>query len=253
MEAMGFVSHILLGGVATGTVLYTAGANLLAANGLGTVRRGPEDQRAVALTFDDGPDPVFTPRILEILARFGARATFFTIGKQAEQHPEIIRAMANAGHEVGNHTYRHRPLWLLLPRQTREEIDRGAQVLTTILGRPPRYFRPPWGQLNWQAVRHSTRVQQRRVLWSLRAEGWLPLAGPETIVRLVAERIHPGAIIGLHDGGGLRHTPERMAAALPALLGLIRERGYRCLTLSELLSVGSAAPPRAFRPGGAWG
>src|SRR5262245_43692171 len=112
MEAISVFGHLLLGGVATGAVLYTIGADLLAAGGKGTVRRGPVDQQAVALTFDDGPDPVFTPRILDILAQFGIQATFFVIGKQVERHPEIVRAIADAGHEVGNHTYTHRPLWL---------------------------------------------------------------------------------------------------------------------------------------------
>jgi peptidoglycan-N-acetylglucosamine deacetylase len=245
MEAMTTLSHLLLAGVPAAAALYTVGADLLAGTGKGTVRRGPEGRQAVALTFDDGPDPVFTPRILDTLAQFDARATFFVIGKQAEQHPAVVRAISDAGHEVGNHTYRHRPFWLLPPYQTREEIDRGARVLTAILGEPPRYFRPPWGRLNLEAVRHSTRVRQQRVLWSLRAEGWLPLASPETIVRLVAQRLHPGAIIGLHDGGGLRHTPARMAAALPALLRLLGERGYRCLTLSELLTEPPTAPSHA--------
>ena len=252
MEAISVFSHLLLAGVSTAAALYTIGADLLAGTGKGTVRRGPEDRQAVALTFDDGPDPVFTPHILAILAQFNARATFFVIGKQAEQHPAVVRAIADAGHEVGNHTYRHRPFWLLPPYQTREEIDRGAHVLTAILGKPPRYFRPPWGRLNLAAVRHSTRARQQRVLWSLRAEGWLPLASPETIVRLVAQRLHPGAIIGLHDGGGLRHTPARMAAALPALLRLLRERGYRCLTLSELLTEAPAAPPHAVLSERVW-
>jgi peptidoglycan/xylan/chitin deacetylase (PgdA/CDA1 family) len=242
MEAISVIGHMVLGGAAAGAVLYTIGADLLAAGGKGTVRRGPKDRYAVALTFDDGPDPVFTPRVLDILAQFGVRATFFVIGKEAERHPTIIRAIANAGHEVGNHTYTHRPLWLLSPHQTREEIDRCAHALAAILGAPPRYFRPPWGQLNLAAVRHCTGVRQQRVLWSLRGEGWLPLANQETILRIVARRLHPGAIIDLHDGGGLAHTPARMAAALPALLGLIRQRGYRCLTLSELLTEGPTAP-----------
>ena len=168
-------------------------------------------------------------------------ATFFVIGKRAEQHPGIIRAIAEAGHEVGNHTYGHRPLWLLSPPDARG--DRSLRdVLTTILGEPPRYFRPPWGQSNLAAVRHSARVQQQRVLWSLRGEGWLPLANPETIVRIVARRLHPGAIIDLHDGGGLAHTPTRLTAALPGLLRLIRERGYRCVTLSGLLTAGPVTP-----------
>jgi peptidoglycan/xylan/chitin deacetylase (PgdA/CDA1 family) len=196
---------------------------------------------AVALTFDDGPDPVFTPRVLDILAQFGGRATFFVIGKRAEQYPEIIRAIAEAGHEVGNHTYTHRPLWLLPPRQTREEIDRCTHVLTTILGEPPRYFRPPWGQSNFAAIRHSTRVRQQWVLWSLRGEGWVPLARPEMIVRTVARQLHPGAIIDLHDGGGFARTPARLVAALPGLLRLLQERGYRSLTLSELLAQEPAA------------
>jgi peptidoglycan/xylan/chitin deacetylase (PgdA/CDA1 family) len=236
MEAMSLFSHILIGGAGMGAALYTIGADLLATYGRGTVRRGPNERQAVALTFDDGPDPVFTPHILATLEQFGARATFFVIGKQAEQHPEIIRALANAGHEVGHHTYGHRPLWLLTPRQTREEIERGTHVLAAILGRPPQYFRPPWGHFNLEAMRHSNRLQQRRMLWSLRAEGWLSLASPQTMVRTIVQRLHPGAIINLHDGGGLRHTPARTAAALPSILRLIHERGYRCLTLSELLT-----------------
>lgn len=252
MEAVGVLSHMLLGGLAASAALYTIGADLLASGEPGTVRRGPAHRRAVALTFDDGPDPVFTPRILDVLAQFGVRATFFVIGKQAEQHPTIIRAIANAGHDVGNHSYGHRPLWMLPPHQTRMEIDRGAQVLTTILGEPPRYFRPPWGRFNLAATRHSTRVGQQRVLWSLRPEGWLPLAGPETIVRNVDRRLHPGAIIDLHDGGGLRGTPARTTAALPAILRLLSAREYRCLNLSDLLSEASIPTGPATQPSRLW-
>jgi peptidoglycan/xylan/chitin deacetylase (PgdA/CDA1 family) len=234
-------SHIPRRAVGSGATLYAGDADLRAADLKETVRRGPTGDHAVALTFDDGPDPHFTPRVLAILAQFGVRATFFVVGMRAEQHPEIIRVIAEAGHEVGNHTYAHRPLWLLSPRQTRAEIDRCTHVLTTILGKPPRYFRPPWGQSNVTAMRHSARVRQQRVLWSLRGEGWLPLARPEGIVRNVARRLHPGAIIDLHDGGGFAGTPARLVAALPGLLRLIQERGYDCLTLSELLAAGPAA------------
>ena len=245
MEPITHFGHLLLGVVGTGAALYTVGADRLPAYVKATVRHGPVRDHAVALTFDDGPDPVFTPRVLDILAQFGVRATFFVIGKRAEQHPEIIRAIAEAGHEVGNHTYTHRPLWLLSPRRTREEIDRCTHVLTTILGKPPRYFRPPWGQSNIAAVRHSVRIRQQRVLWSLRGEGWLPLARPEMIVRTVARRLHPGAIIDLHDGGGFARTPARLVTALPGLLRLLQERGYRSLTLSELLAEGPAASASA--------
>ena len=252
MELITHFGHLLLGVVGTGAALYTVGADRLPAYVMATVRHGPVRDHAVALTFDDGPDPVFTPRVLDILAQFGVRGTFFVIGKRAEQHPEIIRAIAEAGHEVGNHTYTHRPLWLLSPRRTREEIDRCTHVLTTILGKPPRYFRPPWGQSNIAAVRHSVRIRQQRVLWSLRGEGWLPLARPEMIVRTVARRLHPGAIIDLHDGDGFARTPPRLVTALPGLLRLLQERGYRSLTLSELLAEGPAASASATLTSRAW-
>jgi peptidoglycan/xylan/chitin deacetylase (PgdA/CDA1 family) len=252
MEAMSGFGHMLLGAAGTGAALYTIGADLLPAYVKETVRNGPTNDRTVALTFDDGPDPVFTPRVLDILAQFGVRATFFVIGKRAEQHPKIICTIAGAGHEVGNHTYTHRPLWLLPPRQTREEIDRCASVLTAILGKPPRYFRPPWGLSNLAAVWHCTYIQQQRVLLSLRGEGWLPCAKPETIVRITAQRVHPGAIIDLHDGGGFARTPARLVAALPGLLRLIQACGYRCLTLSELLTEGPAAPSHATLSNRVW-
>jgi peptidoglycan/xylan/chitin deacetylase (PgdA/CDA1 family) len=119
MEPISAFGPMLLGVVGTGAALYTIGADLLAACVQGTVRCSSVTDHAIALTFDDGPDPIFTPQVLNILTQFRARGTFFVIGKRAEQYPEIIRAIAEAGHEVGNHTYTHRPLWLLPPHQTR--------------------------------------------------------------------------------------------------------------------------------------
>jgi peptidoglycan-N-acetylglucosamine deacetylase len=221
MAVMSTLCQILLGSTAANAIVYIVGADLLAGYRQATVHCGPTERRAVALTFDDGPNPIFTPRILDTLAQFGARGTFFVIGRRAEQYPEIVRAIAAAGHEVGNHTYHHRPLWLLPPHLTREEIDRCARVLSSILGQPPRYFRPPWGRFNWAAYRHCARVEERPILWSLRAEGWMPIASPEAIVHTVARQLHPGAIIDLHDGGGLRDTPARTAEALPTLLSAL--------------------------------
>src|SRR5262245_34449878 len=102
--------------------------------------------------------------------------------------------------------------------------------------------RPPWGQSNLAVVRHCPFIAQQRVLWSLRGEGWLPCAKPETIVHTISQRIYPGAIIDLHDGGGFARTPARLVAALPELLRLIQKRGYHCLTLSEPLPTGQGTP-----------
>jgi hypothetical protein len=181
--------------------------------------------------------------VLEVLERFGARATFFLIGTRAEQHPETVRAIVDAGHEIGSHTHTHRHLWLLPPGRTRDEMNRAAETLAAITGAPVRYFRPPWGKFNLAAYRHAPRLRQQRVLWSLRPEGWRPARDPQAIVRAVDLRLHPGAIIGLHDA---THAPGRATHtvdALPAILDRLATRGYRCVTLGELLD----APPAAAR------
>jgi peptidoglycan/xylan/chitin deacetylase (PgdA/CDA1 family) len=239
---------VLLSAAGAVGLAYTLGTHLVASAGIGTIHRGSAGRRAVALTFDDGPDPIYTPRILETLARYQARATFFLVGERAQRHPEIVQAIEAAHHEVGNHTYTHSHLWVLPPAKTRHELTRCAEVLTAITGRPPRYFRPPWGKFNFVAYRHAARLGEARVLWSLRAEGWRPAAAPNAIVRTVERRLHPGAVIDLHDGGGVSGTPARTAQALPELLDLLRARGYRCVPLSELVAAVPESPaPRGVR------
>lgn len=229
------LAALLLYAAAGAALVYTLGTHLLASAGAGTIHRGSSGRRAVALTFDDGPDPVFTSRVLDTLARDGTRATFFVVGERAQRHPELLHAIAGAQHEIGNHTYGHRHLWLLSPARTRAEMTRCADVVTAVTGRPPRYFRPPWGKFNLAAYRHAARLSEARVLWSLRPEGWRPAAGPEAIVRVVERRLRPGAVINLHDGGA-PGAAARTAQALPALLDLLRAHGYRSVPLGELLS-----------------
>jgi peptidoglycan/xylan/chitin deacetylase (PgdA/CDA1 family) len=228
----------LLGVAAAGGIVYAAGAHLAATAGLGVVRRGPSSRRAVALTFDDGPDPVYTPQVLAALARAGARATFFLIGQRAQRHPELVRALADAGHEVGSHTHRHRHLWTLSPSQTREEMHRAADAIAAATGTAPRYFRPPWGAFNLTAYVYAAHLGQHRVLWSLRPEGWRAAPSGQALVDRVARHLHPGAIIDLHDAIHSRlgpGAPPKAVEALPALLSLLRTRGYHCVTLRELL------------------
>jgi peptidoglycan/xylan/chitin deacetylase (PgdA/CDA1 family) len=100
-------------------------------------RRGPTGRRRVALTFDDGPDPEATPRLLRLLEQRDVRATFFLIGERAARHPQLVQAIAAGGHEVGNHTWRHRNAWLLSPGAAAREIVEGARILAGILGLPP--------------------------------------------------------------------------------------------------------------------
>ena len=225
----------LLGGVAA----YTVGTQVMAGTiQVGVIKRGPARPQ-VALTFDDGPDPEHTPRILEALAAAGVQATFFMIGRHAEAAPGVARTVAAAGHDLGNHTYSHRHLWTLPPWATVAEVDLGAAAVADATGVFPRYFRPPWGMFNWAAYVRAGQLGEERVLWSVRPEGWL---GPVTAGEMAARVIrwaHPGAVIDLHDRGGHPTTPQATWTALPGVIAGLRARGFSVVPLRLLLD---AAP-----------
>ncbi|PYN00386.1 MAG: polysaccharide deacetylase family protein [Candidatus Rokuibacteriota bacterium] len=205
--------------------------------------RGPVRNRAVALTFDDGPDPRWTPRVLDVLAAHGARATFFLIGRRAAAAPDVVRAIADAGHEVANHTWSHPSLWLCSPRRTEHEIARGHVTLAELTGVAPRHFRPPWGMVNAAMGRALTRTGERCVFWSLQPEGLRPRSA-EAQAEYVVTRVSPGAIVDLHDAEGVAGAPARLVAALGTMLDGLRDAGYRLTTVAELLGDARAARGR---------
>ena len=222
-------------GLLAAPIGYTLGTQFVAGTlARGVIRRGP-DRRRIALTFDDGPDPSHTPRILEALATAEVRATFFVVGRRVEAAPGVAREIASAGHDLGNHTYSHRHFWTLPPRASREEVDRGAAAITAATGHPPRYFRPPWGTFNWAAYARAGEIGELRVLWSVRPEGWLSPAPAARMAAFVVGHAHPGAIVDLHDRGGHPSTPAETCAALPSMIAGLRDLGYEVVPLSELL------------------
>jgi peptidoglycan-N-acetylglucosamine deacetylase len=196
--------------------------------------RGPRTARRLALTFDDGPDPVWTPRVLDVLGQAGVRGTFFLVGERAARAPALARRMAAEGHEIGNHSWSHRSLWLYGPRATAREIARAHDALTSLTGVAPRHFRPPWGMVNAALFPALRRVGERCVFWSLQPEGLRPRP-PERQVADVLRRAHPGAIVDLHDAEGTPGAPARLLQALPTLLAGLRERGYTFATVADVL------------------
>jgi len=199
-----------------------------------TVRRAPSTARRVALTFDDGPDPHWTPTILKILDKHRVRASFFLIGERAERAPDVVRAIAADGHEVANHSWSHPSLWLCGPRRTAVEIERTHELLGSLTGVTPRHFRPPWGMMNAAMPGALDRHRLRCVLWSVQPEG-LRAVGADAQARFVVRRIHPGAIVDLHDGEGTRGAPERLARALPEMIARLEDEGYALTTVAKLL------------------
>ncbi|HEX3175420.1 MAG TPA: polysaccharide deacetylase family protein [Methylomirabilota bacterium] len=199
------------------------------------VWRGPRSAgRRVALTFDDGPDPVFTPRVLDLLAERSVRATFFLVGERAARAPDVVRAIA-AAHEIGSHGWSHRSLWLCGPARTDAEIGRARAVLGDLTGSAPALFRPPWGMVNAAMFAALRRHGQRCIFWSIQPEGLRPAPAASQVTR-VLRRAHPGAIVDLHDAEGTPAAPARLCEALPEMIDGLREAGYELGTVGELLA-----------------
>jgi peptidoglycan-N-acetylglucosamine deacetylase len=206
-----------------------------------TVTRGPRDTRRVALSFDDGPDPEVTPVVLDALARHGARATFFSIGRSLEEHPQLAQRMIAEGHELGNHSWRH-SRWqnLFSAAEHSREIERGEQAIAALTRSQARpLYRPPIGLNSPQLARIASRRRLTMVAWSLHSRDTRS-TDPRRVARHVLERIQPGDIVLMHDGHDRpgRHRPA-CAEAVPPILQGLREKGLQCVTVSELLN-----PPR---------
>lgn len=174
-------------------------------------------EHCVYLSFDDGPDPQWTPRILDILARARAPASFFVVGRTARAHPGLLRRIAAAGHRIGNHTYRHRHPWTLSQAAARAEVRDGAAAIADTLGQSPVLFRPPHGRLRACMLETATELGQATVLWNLSAVDWGPLATPKRIARRL-ERARAGDIVLMHDGANKHNRPWALATVLPAVL-----------------------------------
>lgn len=221
------------GSVAAGLVALAAMAAAVEGGAPGPLRSVQLDERAVALTFDDGPDPRYTPVVLRLLARYGAHATFFLIGSRALAQRALLRAELAAGYEIGDHTLDHSTLTRLSPAAAGREIAAGASAIAAAGAPRPTLFRPPLGELDAAVVRDAAADRLRVVLWSVAVERETDHDPTATAVSDLLRKIRPGTIVLAHDGG----PPSRAAtlAALPSLLRELRARGYRIVTVSELL------------------
>jgi peptidoglycan/xylan/chitin deacetylase (PgdA/CDA1 family) len=189
-------------------------------------------RKVVALTFDDGPDPVRTPALLDVLAEANAPATFFLLGDAVEMHPEVVTRMAAEGHELGNHTYCHRYLPLARSRSVERELARTDRAIAEATGQVPKVARPPWGGRSPWTVRAFARLAKRLVLWDVNSYDWKGKPAAEVVER-VLDRTRPGSIILMHearDGG--EETIEAVRRLIPAL----RARGYQLVTVSGAMS-----------------
>ncbi|MBA3541304.1 MAG: polysaccharide deacetylase family protein [Deltaproteobacteria bacterium] len=198
---------------------------------LGTELHGDRDRPRVALTFDDGPDPVRTPALLDLLAALHVKATFFVVGADVDAHPALCRRIADEGHELGNHTYTHRYLPLARSRSVLRELAATDRAIERATGIVPNLARPPYGGRSPKTVWAFARAAKRLVLWDVNSFDWKGKPAPAVVER-VLERARAGSIILLHEAReGGEVTIEVVRMLVPAL----RARGLEPALVSKIL------------------
>ena len=195
--------------------------------------RARTTQKVVALTFDDGPDARSTPALLDLLARKGARATFFCVGERVARHGDLARRMAAEQHLVGNHSFAH-SRWTNFfgDARLRADLERAQEEIVRATGRAPEFFRPPMMLTNPRVWRVARALSLRVVGCTIRGYDLRDASAGRVLDRVLG-RVRPGAIIALHDGG---MTAERLVRLVEPLLDQLQARGYRCQRLDELLA-----------------
>jgi peptidoglycan/xylan/chitin deacetylase (PgdA/CDA1 family) len=203
---------------------------------------GDPRRRQVALTFDDGPHPGYTIKILEILKQYNVHATFFLVGEQAERYPYLVRAEAAAGHTVANHTYHHVDLTKIPFEAIATEIKACGEVLRDITGKSPSFFRPPGGDYDRQVAQLVGALGYTMVLWTDNP-GDYEMPTSQVLEARVLNRIRRGGIVLLHDG--IQQTID----VLPDILKYLRTRGYQMVTVEDMVAGGAKASSRSGRGG----
>ena len=217
------------------TLLILARATLLSTSAQVQVYRSVKtNTKRIAITFDDGPHPYLTERILKTLDGYGVKATFFMVGVNVVNYPDAAKAVISAGHEVGNHTFSHDDMKRLSEAQVQRELGLCEDALEELCEYRPHLFRPPEGAVNTYIEHCTERNDYTMILWSLDTRDW-ENKNTELIVDRVLSSIRAGDIILLHDYiGRASKTPEALEILLPKLL----EAGYEPVTVSQLLGVG---------------
>jgi len=183
--------------------------------------------KIIAFTFDDGPHPQMTERLLKILNESQVRATFFVVGKQVELHPELVQKIFSEGHEIANHTYSHRNMTTLSSQDIIGELEKTDRLVASITDQKMKYFRPPGGQYNQEVVESAKNLGYEMVLWTVLPQDHLN-PSPELIRDRVLKNVSNQGIVLFHSG------IENTLIALPKVISTLRKQGYSFVTISQM-------------------
>ena len=192
-------------------------------------RRADVEEKVIALTFDDGPHPVHTPRLLKILKEQKVKATFFVLGQNVNRFPKIVRQIMEEGHEIGSHTYSHSNLTHLSSREAMQEIRRGNEAIEKITGKIPSLFRPPYAALTPSQRNQVRRLNMRLIFWNLDPLDWKD-RDENIVYQRIVDGVSAGDIVLAHD------IHQTTIDAFPRILRHLKRDGWRFLTVSELMN-----------------
>ena len=192
--------------------------------------------KKIALTFDDGPNDPHTPRLVEVLARHQVPATFFMLGQYVQARPDLARAVVEAGHVIGNHTFSHPNLIFLRSDRVKREIEDCQRTLSDAVGQPSCLFRPPFGGRRPASLRISRSLGLQPVMWNVTGWDW-KAPSADFIQQKIASRLRGGSVILLHDGGHERMGVDRSktVVATDRVIARCKSEGYEFVTIPEMM------------------
>lgn len=199
------------------------------------IKNGNGNEKILALTFDDGPDEVFTPQILDILKKYNVKATFFVMGEKVQYNKKIIKREFDEGHEIGNHTYTHINVSKQSYNTILKEITNTQEAIKSVTGTQPKVFRPPYRAVSRDMCKIIKDKDMNIVLWSyVDAKDWQS-PGAYSIVKSIEDGVQNGCIILLHDYNKIRNSKSETVEALEIMIPDLLKKGYKFVTVSELI------------------
>ncbi|WP_261378411.1 polysaccharide deacetylase family protein [Paenibacillus agilis] len=195
---------------------------------------GPSTPPRVALTFDDAPDQLFTPRVLDVLKEYKVKATFFVVGNRAQKHPDIIDRIVKEGHILGNHTYNHPNLAKVSNTVFQREVSDTQQTIKKLTGKTMRYLRPPYGNITEEQIKWLVSNKISIVNWNVDSLDWKGLNADQVVANVMGD-VRAGSIVLQHSAGGEGEDLSGTVQALPRIIKQLRDQGIELVTVPELL------------------